>query len=183
MTELNESIVKRGPGRPPMHPEIRAEDPRERAKARAQEIMDHIGTIPDATDRMYIPQWAIPEEWSYEWKTFSIHNEEQTTHLNSLRDTGWEPVPTKRHTNDGSNIVPVNYKGDTIIRDGNILMERPLAVTLMMKQRDAREAKQRMDIASRVDQTKISGAFDMDNKGNPIGKGVRKSYSPMPVPD
>jgi hypothetical protein len=174
--------------RPPMHPPMKSADPRRDADARAKEIMDHLGTIPDATDEFYLPQWAVPDGWSYEWKRYSILNQEDTTHLNRLRDTGWEPVPASRHRSDGSNIVPVGYKhkDDSIVRNGQILMERPQAITDAMKKRDSQAAKTLLDIAGRVDPNKVQ-AFDLDNSGTPIRAhgvaGAKRSYSPMPIPD
>ncbi len=173
-------------GRPEMHPDQKPDDPRARAIARAQEIMDHLGTIPDATDELYIPAWAIPDGWSYEWKTYSIYNEEQVSHLNSLRNTGWEPTPTSRHLSDGSNIVPVNYTEAVIIRKGNILMERPKVVTEAFQAKNLKEAREELRGAGRLITEKIDPNFSPDNQGDPIRShglsGVRKTIV-SPIPD
>ena len=57
------------PERPPMRPEMREDDPRSRAAARAAEIrQQHNGNMDEGTDEFYVPPNIVPEGWTYEWK-------------------------------------------------------------------------------------------------------------------
>jgi hypothetical protein len=67
----------------------------------------------------------IPEGSSYEWKRFSVFGKEDPFYLSKMRDQGWEPVDPKMH----ANLLPPGYKEPHIIKDGMILMERPIELT------------------------------------------------------
>lgn len=177
----------RGPGRPPLRkdpdivrPEMHAEDPREAAKRREQEILGtgNLDNI-DEPDEYWIDPKFIPDGWSWEWKRYSVLNEIQQSHINSLKRTGWEFVPPDKYP-----IIPgVN---GMIVHRGNALMERPASITAMMMDRDRRMAKLVMDNkAAQIEGKaleKIGSDYSLTNRGDKIGS-VKKSYSPMAVPN
>ena len=101
-------------------------------------------------DIFYIPIDEIPEGSSYEWKRWSVHGEENPFYIAQLREQGWEPVNPKRHPN----WLPPGYSQPNIIKGGQILMERPMALTLEAKKelrqlanQQMREAEQRLGMA------------------------------------
>lgn len=108
---------RRGPGRPPLHPK-----PREEARPAARTRKRRFGA---GDDRFALPMDEIPEGTTYEWKRQSVYGQRDEHYLNSLAENGWEPVSADRHRN----WVAPNYQGNTIERDGMILMERPAELT------------------------------------------------------
>lgn len=60
-----------------------------------------------------------PQGWVYEWHTVSIKGAEYTEGIVRDAETGWTPVPAKRH--DGK-IMPRGHDGP-IIKGGQMLME------------------------------------------------------------
>lgn len=100
-------------------------------------------------DMFYIPVEEIPEGLSYEWKRWSVHGEENPYYIAQMREQGWEPVPPKRHPNW---LPPgIAEKQPHIIKNGQILMDRPMELTeeARREQRQlakvqVREAEQRL---------------------------------------
>lgn len=90
-----------------------------------------------------IPKEEIPEGSSYEWKRFSVSGQSadhDPFYLASMRRQGWEPVDPRRHPT----WVPPGYDKPTIIRDGQILMERPIELTNEARQEQKTLARQQM---------------------------------------
>jgi hypothetical protein len=100
-----------------------------------------------AEDPFYINRDDIPEGLDYEWKRWSNAGEHDPFYIANMREQGWEPVDPKRHPT----WVPPGYKEPHIIKGGQILMERPMELTLEARKelRDlakvqVREAEQRL---------------------------------------
>ena len=91
------AVVESFDDRPPLRREMRDEDPRARAAARAAAIREHIGDIDEGTDEFYIPAEVIPEGWNYEWKRRLLMGAEDPAYQVQLARNGWEPVPASRH--------------------------------------------------------------------------------------
>ena len=91
-------------------------------------------------DPFHIPLEEIPEGSSYEWKRFSVNGQEDPFYLANMRRQGWEPVDPKRHPN----WVPPGYNLPNIIKGGQILMERPIELTLEAQAEQRSLAKQQM---------------------------------------
>ena len=79
-------------------------------------------------------------------------------------------------------MMPENYPGSTIVRDGQMLMERPKEITDEAKAKDYRNAREQV----RAKETQLSGTpagtFERDNKGAPMAS-VKKSYESIPIPE
>lgn len=125
------------------------ETPRVRTRQRQQ-------TIQSPFD---IPKDEIPEGSSYEWKRYSVSGntaDHDAFYLASMRRQGWEPVDPRRHPN----WVPPGYDKPNIIRDGLILMERPIELTNDARQEmkslaktQVKEAEQRLGLSPKVNGT------------------------------
>lgn len=141
-TVTEEAFVRR----PPQHtattdarPEPRADQrPAKRTRRRQSGLNEDI---------FYIPTEEIPEGSSYEWKRFSNVGEEDPFYIARMRTMGWEPVDPKNHPN----WVPPGYKEPHIIKGGQILMERPMELTIEAREeskalarRQVIEAEQRL---------------------------------------
>ena len=161
-----------------MRPEMRIEDPRERAKRRAAEILQHRGDdLQDGVDEFRIDTGAIPEGWTYEWKRKIVAGQEDPAYQVQLRLNGWEEVPADRHPE----FLPLGSTANTIERKGMVLMERPTEVTEHIKSVERKKAlnqvRQKEDQLTQAG----SGEFERSNKGNSMVK-LSKSFEPIPVP-
>lgn len=163
---------------PPSAPKPREEDPRARAARRALELREQASSDDDGVDKFYIDPKTIPDGWSYEWKTFTVLGKENPSYQVAMAHKGWEAVPRSRHPH----LMPINYQGETIEREGLILMERPLEITQEAKARDLRIA--RAQVRGKEEQLggAPSGQFERDNKGAPL-VNVKKSFEHMPIPE
>lgn len=161
-------------------PPFDEDDPRTRAKRRADELRAHRGNMDEGVDKFYIDPRAIPDGWSYEWKTLTVYGKDNPSYQVSLARAGWEPVPAHRHPE----MMPEGWQGESIERDGQILMERPLEITNEAKANELRKARNQV----RQKEAQLNGQpagpnspFEATNKGNPLAQ-FKKSYEPMPIP-
>lgn len=161
--------------RPAMRPTIREEDPRTRAARRAAEIRGNVGNMDEGVDKYRIDPHMIPDGWSYEWKRKSVLGKDDPSYQVELERKGWEPVPAARHPS----YMPDGGKYVTIERDGMVLMERPLELTIEARQIEHRKA--RLQVRNKEEQLNAApqGHFERDNKGNSMSK-ISKSYMPIP---
>lgn len=155
------------------------EDPRIRAARRAEQLREHRGSSgDDGVDKFYIDPRIVPDGWSYEYRMFTVLGKEDPSYQVGLAQKGWEPVPAHRHPE----LMPVGYKGSTILRDGLMLMERPKEITDEAKAADYRRARDQV----RAKEEQIGGAppgtFERNNKGIPLAS-VKKSYESIPIPE
>lgn len=72
MSEDSKYAVEKASGRKTMRPEMRPEDARARAEARAAEIRGNRGNMDDGIDEFYVDSKNIPDGWSYEWKRHTL---------------------------------------------------------------------------------------------------------------
>lgn len=132
-----------------------------------------------------IPLEEIPEGSSYEWKRFSVTGQSadhDPFYLAAMRRQGWEPVDPHRHPN----WVPPGYDKPSIIRDGQILMERPIELTNEARQeqrtlarQQMREAQERLGLAP-----KVNGSETMTRNFDGIRPRVDQQFMrPVPIED
>ena len=159
-------------------PKPREEDPKTRAARRALELRDQSSSDEDGADKFYFDPKIIPDGWSYEWKTFTVLGKENPSYQVAMARKGWEAVPCSRHPE----LMPIGHKGETIEREGMILMERPLEITNEAKARDLRTA--RAQVRGKEEQLtgSPSGTFERSNKDQSLVK-VRKSFENIPIPE
>lgn len=163
----------------PSAPTSREEDPRARAARRATELRDHMGgNMDDGVDKFYIDPRAIPDGWSYEWKTLAVLGKENPSYQVSLAHRGWEAVPRSRHPE----MMPDNYRGETIEREGMLLMERPKEITDEVKALDQRKAREQ--VRSKEQQLNGAPPGQFERGTHPATQvKVNKSYESIPIPD
>lgn len=164
--------------RPDMRPDLHIEDPRERARIRARQILEHISDIDDTTDEFYIPESIIPDGWTYQWKMWSVLNQHDPHYQSDLRRKGWDYVPASRHPD----MAPMGSSEQRIFRKGMVLMERPTEVDDIVKERYVQAAKNQVKMKEQQLNSEPPGTFERVNKDAPLAK-VKKSWSPMPTPD
>ena len=166
--------------RPDLRAEPRPDDPRERARKRADEIMGHIGDLDQGTDEFYLPPGYVPDGWVYEWKRWSVLGQEDPNYQTSLRRMGWDYVPASRH----NDMVALGTASDAFIfRKGMVLMERPEEVQEAVKKLDAKRARDQVRIKeSQLTSPNNASEFERNNKGDPLVK-VKKNWGPVVIPD
>ncbi len=154
----------------------------ERAALRAAEVRGHLGDkgLDEGADEFYIDRSIVPEGWDYEWKLLTVTGKEFPAHQLNLMRHGWEPVPRDRHPE----LMPQGSQEACITRNGMVLMERPMELTLESKNIELRKA--RMQVRAKEEQLAAPppGTFDRMNKTDPL-ISVKKSYvqESIPVPD
>jgi hypothetical protein len=174
---MRPDVPHEGPSRPDMRAPLRAEDPRDRARRRAEEIRQHAGgSMDDGMDEFYIPAHAIPDGWTYEWKRLTVLGQEDPAYQVSLAQKGWEPVPASRHPE----MMPQGWSGDTIDRKGQRLFERPREITDEAKSIEMRRARQQVRIKEAQLSQAPDGQFGRDHAQ--VKPRISKGYEPMPIP-
>ena len=167
-----------GPERAPLRPEMRDEDPRERAAQRAAQIMG-TGVLDDeGSDDYRLDEGTVPPGWDYEWKNLTVTGMDMSSYQSQMRRTGWEAVPANRHPH----MMAPGHKGAYIERKGMILMERPLEVTEAVRAADLRRA--RVQVRAKEEQLTAApqGQFERrKSDGTSLAK-VNRSYESIPIP-
>lgn len=104
----------------------------------------------DVENPFHVPVEEIPEGLTYEWKRYSNVGQENPFYIAQMRRQGWEPVPPSRHPN----WVPPGYDKPEIIKEGLILMDRPIELTReaqaeqrVLAKQQVREAEGRLGMA------------------------------------
>jgi len=118
----------------------------------------------------------IPPGWEYQWAAVSVTgNTEILLDQNlMMAENGWRPVPCERYP---GKFMPIGHKG-SIIRGGQMLMERPAVLCEEARAEDVRNAKQL--ISDRNESLKLAkvkdsmqGGFEMSGKYRGTGGGIR----------
>lgn len=134
MTDTSSAGLRANPTRPPIPGAATAarplvEDHKARAAARLAEIraleVDNGPDGPEIEEIFPLQAHEIPDGWSYEAKRFSVYNKEDPQYMATVMRGGWTPVPASRHPQ----LLYAGYIGETIIKDGMILVERPKVKT------------------------------------------------------
>jgi hypothetical protein len=135
-----------------------------------------------------VPQNLIPDGWEYQWCAVTVTGNSEILMDQNLMmaENGWRPVPADRHQ---GRFMPVGHTG-SIIRGGQMLMERPKQLCEEARNEDVRNAKQL--ISDRNDALKLSGVkkalpdgFQMSNRYRGTGGDMRMSIDPaldIPMP-
>lgn len=168
------------PERPALRSSPKDEDPRERARRRAEKIREHLGGLDEGTDEFYIPASIIPDGWTYEWKRHTIYNQEDPAYTVQLAREGWEAVPVDRDATHRA-MMPANWTKGTIERKGMILMERPMDITEEMRSIELQRARNQV----RVKEQQLAATPDgtLTRNDPRVAPKIKKGYEAMPIPD
>lgn len=164
MTEQTGIEPKRGPGRPPLRPDTKRVPLRERLRGKTRKY-----TI--SSDRFFIADEDKPEGVDFNWKRFSVQGQEDPYYISNMRQQGWEPVDAE----DMPNLAPEGATGP-IIKDGMILMARPMELT--MQSRKELEALSKRQVTDREKQMGIAPTGHAQRSEPAITKELMR---PVPV--
>ena len=146
------------------------------AESRTAEILDHVGTVAEGVDEFYIDRSRLPPGWDAEWKTKTVMGAEDPAQMVSYARMGWEPAPLDLFPE----MMPQGWKGNTIERKGMILMIRPRKITDMVRQADAKKARDQIRAKEAQLSSAPDGQFTRDHAQ--IKPKINKGYEPMPIP-
>lgn len=121
-------------------------------------------------DEFNIPRHLYPDGTDLEWKMESVTGKEFPQYQVKMHEQGWRPV-------DASvipELVPHGYKG-AIRRDGLVLMERPMELTLEARA----EAYQNAQREVRIKEAQLRGSTGPFNEDRP-GTGLKVSRTIVP---
>ncbi len=141
------------------------------------EVTGHDGEIltrkrPSHEDKYYIPREIIPEGWDYQWNRKSVYNQIDTSELILMSENGWRPVPAERHP---GMFMPVGAKGE-IERDGLVLMERPMALTLEARAEEKLKADGLIRAQSELLGQRLPDSFNNQHPG--VRPVINRTYEP-----
>lgn len=141
---------------------------------REDEIAELVDAVLQEDDPFRVPQEMIPDGFTVEWKrqtVFGARAPNQSSYELNLAKTRWEPVSVATHPSF-KKLVPSNFTGDTIEKEGLILMIRPKAITEMVE-------KIQKDRANHQLQQKLAqlGATESGEAPRKV-LGIKRSYEP-----
>ena len=158
--------------------EMRADDPRARAAARAAEIRANRGDADlDSIDDFFVDPAVIPDGWSYEWKRHTLLGKEDPSYQIQLARGGWTAVPASRHPE----MMPTGKSYSLIERKGMILMERPEVLTTEARDVESRRARNQVRAKEAQLSSTPDGTLTRDHAR--VRPNVKKSFEPIPVPE
>jgi hypothetical protein len=175
--ETEETVLDTSP-RPDMRPPLRDDDPRAAAARREAEILGHLGDMNEGTDEFYFSPDMVPDGWTYEWKRRTIMGQEDPAYQVALARTGWEAVPARRHPE----MMPVNWKGDTIERKGQVLMQRPKAITDRIEEMDRHRARNQIRAKEQQLNAAPPGTMEAEFSDARTRPVIKKSFEAIPIP-
>lgn len=176
--EIMEAVIARDTAPPPqMRASVREEDPRARAKKRAEELRTHLGDLDEGTDDFYVNMESIPDGWTYEWKRHTVYGQEDPAYQVQLAREGWTPVPASRHPE----MMPVGFKEEIILRKGCVLMECPTEIIMERRVIEARKARNQVLQKEAQIAGTPEGTLTRDHAR--VKPSIKKGYEPMPIPD
>jgi hypothetical protein len=154
--------------------------PAERAAKRAAELREHWGADFSAnSDRFWFDPKIVPDGWAYEYRMLTVLGKEDPSYQVELAHAGWEPVPASRHRE----LMPKGYTGQTIIKDGMQLMERPAVIVEAAKTRDYKTATQQVrDKEAQLSGTTAPGQFERKKADGSPFVSINKTTVPIAVP-
>lgn len=173
------SIRTRGTAAAPIRTTARAEP---RVEGQRDQVRTRSRQRPGTIDKFHVDAHLIPEGWSYEWKRISVLGAEvkiarDPSYEQHMAENAWEPVPASRHPG----LMPEGSSG-AIIRDGLMLMERPMALTLEARAEDRQMAREQVQVKEQQLSSTPSGTFTRDHASARAVTKVSKSYEAMPIP-
>lgn len=170
------------PSHTPANPRYDKDAELARADALVRELRDNNDNLVDDIGAVFnIPPEWVPPGFVYEGKRCSVGGKSEgrlgDDNIREAYQKGWRPVPASRHPA----LCPVGFTGDTIVKSGLMLMERPLV--LVKEARAIENAEAARALADKKAQLTTSRMGLMDRADANVRAVARHSYSPVEVPN
>lgn len=147
---------------------------REEQRAAASAVDDFV-IYEERGDKYHVPPDLIPHGMTYQWCRAFYMGVEDRRNIATLMRNRWTPVPADREGHeifggDDTQPDPVTgrkhpYEGG-ILLDGLLLMERPVEITNIVRQRD--EQRARGQVRSQIERLKlvpdVASAHEKENR-------------------
>lgn len=152
--------------------------------ATREPVRDRLGRVVTrkrkaSDDKFAIDERRIPQGWTYEWKRWSTFGQEDRGYMMSLEENGWTPVPPERHPE----YMGPDYKGGHILRDGLILMERPVELTQEARAEDYDLAREMIRAKERQIRSGETPEGELPRNHEIVPRFVRRGVDQIQVPD
>lgn len=133
-------------------------------------------------DRFHISQDMIPDGMDLQWITDSVNGHPETQHRAAFEKRGWTPV----HPSDFNGLFEGKYgpqgtEGEINV-GGQVLMARPLALTIKARRKEFEEARTRVELKERALR---GGDMPMSGADHPSAvrtNRINKTYERIEVP-
>lgn len=156
-------------------PRPEPEDPAEEYQAAAT---DRVRRRRRNENKFFFDRRLIPPGWDYEYKRVKCYGQEDTDHQVNLRENGWTPVPASRHPE----LMPIGHEGP-IVKDGMMLMERPLELTQEARAEDYQAAVDPVNALREMLGQAPPGQFTRQHPSVEKIARVKKTYVPLTAED
>lgn len=137
------------------------------------------------TSPTYIPREMIPDGVDLQWVTDSVHGAVQIQGRQMFEINGWRPVtPDMFGGRFEGMFMPKGFKGEINVL-GQVLMERPLELTLQARAEELKDAQNaRSAIETKLRNGQIDGvAFDTQHPTARAATRVEQSLVQLQVPE
>ncbi len=140
-----------------------------------QPIWRHNSMHGPGVDKYAIPAEIIPPGWVYQWKRFTLLNDEQHQYMGQLRANGWTPVMAEVHP---GMYMPLGHKGPIVV-EGLMLMETPEELHREALRDEEQRAAEQVNTKMRAHGlAAASNTVSTDSLGDRRNTFVRKSIDP-----
>jgi hypothetical protein len=171
-------------------PAARRERPSSRGAAMTDSgevITDRDGNIVTRRAIRSLDPFELPEEfvmaqqaddYTAEWKSYRVLNQDMDAYLNDLYNDGWVPVKNNR--------IPGRYGGeldDAVVHQGMMLMERPAGLTRMARREQEMASREQVNSRKRdwgVDESR-KRVFDPEGRFNENLNRIRSTVEQVPA--
>jgi len=90
-------------------------------------------------DRLNVPKRLKKQGWDYQWMVTRVTGQEvDPSEMTAYYDQGWRPAKAK----DYPSMCPPGWTKDTVEQHGQMLMVRPMRLTMQARQEDLQAAEQ-----------------------------------------
>ena len=99
------------------------------------------------TDIFFVPPHLKDPKYDYNWKTETVYNQPQIAHMVAIAENGWRAVLTRPGSKWSGVFMPNDYEGP-IKRNGLVLMERPMALSIEAKMEEDKKARDQVRMSA-----------------------------------
>ena len=139
-------------------------------------------TAVEGTNVLDIPQDLHPEGITLQWVTSTVYGQEQAQHRANFERSGWLPVHPEDFDGQFDGMYASRGTKGEVTHDGLVLMAKPSEMVKKSKQRDARKAREQVQIK---EQSLYGGEINAMGADHPSARKfnhVRRSVEPIPIP-
>jgi hypothetical protein len=148
------------------------------AAMRAAELRANRSEAPESRDEFDVSHLeAATPGWKYQWNTWSIYEQRDTSNIREMKRRGWEEVPRVEFPEE----MPGDSESEVIMRKGMLLMRIPYEIYIEYTERELINARAQV----RAKEQSIAGTPDgtLPRDVGGARPKINKDFQPMRVPD